>query len=61
MAALDQYNKNGEMPKRIKKKVKIILIAQKEDKKEDFTAMRKMALRPIEQLSTKEHAILVVK
>lgn len=61
MAALEQYNKNGKVPKRIKKNVKLILIAQNEEKKEDLTVMRKMALRPIEKLSSKENTILVVK
>lgn len=61
MAVLKQYKETGEMPKRIAKKVNLTLLAQNEDKKEDLTAMRKMALRPIEVVTSKENTILVVK
>jgi len=61
MAVLEQYNKNGEIPKRIKKRLKFILIAAQLDRQKELTASRKMALRSMESITSEENTILVVK
>ncbi|MGB0882665.1 MAG: hypothetical protein ACPGSO_06895 [Vicingaceae bacterium] len=58
---LDAYNEGGELSKRIKRKVKQILIAEKEYREEDQTALRKHALRPVELIESEPNTILVVK
>jgi hypothetical protein len=59
-AVLVEYNESGKLPQRIKKQIKLILFAEREESAEDFTSKRKMALRPIEINKTKENTILVV-
>ncbi len=60
-AVLNAYNKDGVLPRRMKKIVKQILYAENEIEGEYQTAMRKQALRPIDRLNDKSNTILVVK
>lgn len=60
MAVLEKYNKTGELSTRIKKQVKLVLLAEHEESKGDFTLARKMALRSMEMNTTKKNVILVV-
>jgi len=59
-AVLEQFNKNGELPMKIEKQVKLILAAENEEYEEVATLKRKMALRSIGRNAVKENAVLVV-
>jgi len=60
MVVLEQYNKDGKLPKRIKKQIKLILIAEHDEQRDGFTSSIKRTLRSVEIKSAKKNTILVV-